>query len=233
MITLLVIPALLLLPYRVQILGAAAVAAVITIYPTVRAAGLVPTDWIAEQVRGFSEQRAGSLQYRFDNEDILLAKAKERPLFGWGGWGRQRVYNEQGRDISTTDGEWIITFSRGGWVRYVGEFGILSFAIFTLAMRWRRFTLDPATAALSLILVANMIDLIPNATSTPLTLLMAGALAGRLELARDSLPASAVPEAGGGVRRAEAAGSGRPRGHPGTRPAPTFSRFAPKPGRNT
>lgn len=232
MIALAVIPLLLFLPVRLQIFAAAAIAGLITTYPTVRAAGLVPTDWIVEQVREMSSERAGSLQFRLDNEDILLAKAKERPLFGWGGWGRMRVYDERGRDISTTDGEWIITFSRGGWVRYIGEFGILSFAIFTLALRWRRFTLDPVTAALSLILAANMIDLIPNATTTPLTLLMAGALAGRLELARDSLRTAPIPEAGSGTRRAEPSGSGRPRGRPGTRPAVAFSRFEPKPGRN-
>ena len=38
------------------------------------------------------EGRADSLDYRFENDDLLIAKALQQPIFGWGGWGRNRVY---------------------------------------------------------------------------------------------------------------------------------------------
>jgi hypothetical protein len=124
----------------------------------------------------------------------------------------------------------------------VGRLGILTFAVFVMAVRWRRYELDPATAALSVVLAANLIDLIPNATATSVTLLIAGAMAGRLEMLSQSL----------GIKKAELdpanhrAGMAAPvhsatrvqTKAPSTSQAPTeiagpvFSRFAPKPGRN-
>lgn len=232
LIAVLVLPVLLLLPFRLQILAAAAVATAITVFPVLRANDLVPTTWVVENLRKVAPDRVGSLEFRLKHEDILLAKANERPLFGWGGWNRGRVFDEQGRDISVTDGEWIISFARGGWVRYIADFGLLSYAIFALAIRWRRFELAPATAVLSVVLAAQMIDLIPNATMTSVTLLMAGALAGRLELSRVAEGSAAAPAAQGGRAPPKPAGRTRAPDGPGIRPAVTFSRFAPKPGRN-
>ena len=126
--------------------------------------------------------RARSLQYRLNNEDILLEKANQRPLFGWGGWGRARVYDESGSDISTTDGRWIITIGNEGWFGYLARFGLLTLPIILLTLRKRKYEVTLATSALCLVLAGNLVDLIPNATSTPLTWLMAGALLGRLEL---------------------------------------------------
>ena len=46
----------------------------------------------------------------------------EKPLFGWGGWGRNRVFSkEDGKDLSITDGQWAIE---------IGETGILGFLIY-------------------------------------------------------------------------------------------------------
>ena len=51
------------------------------------------------------EERGRSLEFRFLNEDLLLAKSRERLLFGWGNQGRSRVYDPvTGEDRSTTDG---------------------------------------------------------------------------------------------------------------------------------
>jgi hypothetical protein len=232
-ITVLAIPAILVMPFRLQILGAAAVATAITVYPFLRINDLAPTTWVVETVREVSPQRVGSFEFRLEHEDMFLARAKQRPVFGWGGWKRGRIFDERGRDIATTDGQWIISFSQGGWVRYIAEYGLLSYAIFALALRWRRYPLAPATAALSLVLAANLLDLIPNATLTAVTMIMAGALAGRLELARDDESEALPQDAGEGApERARRPGLGRPRGESAARPVATFSRFAPKPGRN-
>jgi hypothetical protein len=244
-ITLLLLPAILLLPFRLQILSAAAVAISLTTFPVLRANDLVPTQFVVETVSRLVPGREASLEYRLRMEDDLLEKSLERPLFGWGGYGRGRVYDEAGRLVSITDGQWIIVFSQGGWVKYVGAFGLLTYAVFALAVRWRRYELDPPTAVMSVVLAANMIDLIPNGTETSVTLLLAGALAGRLELVRQG----EVNAARDGVGRSPPAAQVRVTAPGGGRPPPEaapgavlaaettgvrqspFTRFVPKPGR--
>lgn len=176
--------AIIFLPVRLQILGAAAIAAITLTYPTLRGAGLIPTDRVVAFAEGISPERAGSLLYRLKNEDQLLVRANERPLFGWGMWGRNRVYDEQGVDISVTDGYWVMAIGTGGWIGYISEMGLLTIPLIFLALRWRKLALTPATAGVALALTANLIDLIPNATLTAVTWLLAGSLAGRLELGR-------------------------------------------------
>lgn len=175
---------ILVLPIRLQVIGAAVLAAILMTFPMLRGADMVPTETALEMARSVDPAREASLRYRFDNEDMLLDKANQRPAFGWGGWGRNRVFDEEGRDISITDGYWVIVIGTRGWIGYLAEFGLLLVPMIFLGLRWKQMALTPATAGLTLVLSANMIDLIPNATVTPVTWLLAGALAGRLELGR-------------------------------------------------
>ncbi|GHG11583.1 hypothetical protein [Paracoccus aerius] len=172
------------LPVRLQVIGASALAATLLVFPMLRGADMVPTDTALILAEGVDPDRAASLRYRFDNEDILLDKANDRPVFGWGGWGRNRVFDSEGEDLSVTDGYWVIVIGTQGWVGYLAQFGLLLLPMIFLGMRWKQLALTPETAGLTLALTANMIDLIPNATLTPVTWLLAGALAGRLELGR-------------------------------------------------
>lgn len=181
---LMLLPVALFAPPRLKVLIAGSIGVVIAAYPMLRGAGWVPIEQIVDFFRSISEERAGSLEFRLVNEDLLLARANERPLFGWGGWGRSHIYDEAGRNISVTDGYWIIIIGVGGWVQYIGEFGILCFAPLVLALRRKSYDVSPATAALSIVLAVNLIDLIPNTGITVVTWMMAGALAGRLELGR-------------------------------------------------
>lgn len=174
--------AILFLPVRLQVLGAAVIAGMVLIYPMLRGAGLSPTGTIVTLAWQIDPVRGGSLQYRLDNEDILLDKANQRPVFGWGTWGRNRVYDSEGRDVSVTDGFWVIQIGEGGWIGYLAKMGLLTIPLIFLALRWKSLGLTPATAGVALALTANLIDLIPNASMTPVTWLLAGALAGRLEL---------------------------------------------------
>lgn len=172
------------LPVRLQMLFAAIFAGVVLVYPMLRGAGVIPVQEIVDISASINAERAGSLSFRLENEDILLAKANERPLFGWGQWGRNRVYDATGLDISTTDGYWVMSIGTSGWIGYLAEFGLLTLPLILLALRWRHLALTPATAGIAMALTANLLDLIPNATLTPVTWLLAGALAGRLELGR-------------------------------------------------
>lgn len=177
------------LPVRLQVIWAAAIAGSILVYPMLRGADLVPIGNVVSLAQKVDVERAGSLEFRLQNEDVLLEKANQRPLFGWGLWGRNRVFDDKGNDISVTDGYWAMKIGTGGWIGYIAEMGLLTIPLIFLALRWRRLALTPATAGLALALTANLIDLIPNATLTAVTWLLAGALAGRLELGR-------IPETG-------------------------------------
>ena len=189
-----------------------------------RGTQLIPIEEIRQIATDFNEQRGSSLGTRLDNEEMLLERAKQRPVFGWGGWGRPRIYNEQGTDISITDGYWVIIMGVGGWTRYVGEFGLMAMPIFLLAWRRRDYALGNETAVLAVVLAANMMDALPNAAITPLTWLITGALWGRVELGARApeIGATADPAGGRRARRSrfhgEDAGSDPPPDAPGATP---------------
>lgn len=190
---------ILFLPIRLQVMSVAVISAGLLVYPMLRGAGLVPTEAVLSLAASIDPEREGSLRYRLDNEDILLDKANQRPAFGWGGWGRNRVFNAEGEDESVTDGYWIILIGIRGWIGYLAQYGLLLIPMIFLSLRWKKLALTPATAGLAMALTANMIDLIPNGTLTPVTWLLAGALAGRLELGRiaeatgETVPTTALP----------------------------------------
>lgn len=181
MITLALLPVVLFLPLRLQLLTAGLVAAMVLTYPVLRGTGLVPTERVLAFVEDIDAERAGSLAFRLRHEDALLDKANQRPLFGWGGWGRSRVFNEEGEDISVTDGQWVIIFGLGGWLRYLAEYGLMTAPILLLAFRPRSKGVEPATVGLAIVLAANLVDSIPNGGVQPVTWLIAGALMGRID----------------------------------------------------
>lgn len=187
MITVLIAPVILFLSARMQLLAAACIAGMVLTYPMLRSAGYAPIAPVLNIAENIDPARARSFAFRLEHEDALLAKVAERPLFGWGGWGRNLLWDEEtGGRVSVTDGTWIISFSMGGWVEYIAKFGLLTLPVLLLALRRRQSEVEPATAALAVILMANAIDLLPNSGATPIMWLMAGALLGRLELGRET-----------------------------------------------
>lgn len=170
---------------RLQLRVAVVLALVTITYPLVRAAGLIPTTSILQIANSLNAERGESLKTRFDNEDQLLDRAWQRPWFGWGRYGRNRVYNGwNGGDSSITDGHWIITMGQFGITGFIAEFGLLALSIFSASRslkfarpKWEREYL----AALAIIVGVNMIDLLPNSSIRPWTWLLAGALLGRAE----------------------------------------------------
>lgn len=182
MMSLMLLPLVMVSTRRLQMTVATCIALGMLAYPVLRGSGLVPVEAVVEWAAKASEERASSLQFRLDNEDQLLARASLKPVTGWGSWGRQQIFNAEGEMTSVTDGSWIIVIGQSGWVGYLAEFGLLTLPVLLLARRRRRFNLGPATTALALVLALNIADLIPNATLTPLTFLIAGALWGRHEI---------------------------------------------------
>src|SRR5262245_25969585 len=107
----------------------------------------------------------------------------QHPYFGWGGWGRSRVYSEvYERDISVTDSTWIIALGCNG---LFGLISVLSlFALPVLLTIWRypaRLWADREVApaiALALLIGIYLIDNLMNGMINPVYLLALGGLSG-------------------------------------------------------
>lgn len=127
-------------------------------------------------------ERTGSLAFRLENENILAVKAKERPLLGWGEWGRSFVRDDDGKVLSVPDGMWILAFGKSGLVG-------LAAVLLTLLLppllflhryppaRWR----DPPVAAITvapLLMCLFTIDSLFNDMFNPLIVILAGGLTG-------------------------------------------------------
>ncbi|QUJ75222.1 hypothetical protein KDD17_09340 [Sulfitobacter albidus] len=182
---LLLLPIVLFLPRRWMV-GIAAVMAVVAVtYPMLRNFKVIPTDAIVAEIAEVNPYRAQSLEYRFNNEEQLLDRAAEKPAFGWSGWGRSLVRDpETGEILTIPDGRWIIVFGTFGWLGYIAEFGLLALPLMLMARHaWRQRSADlsPYIGGASLILGITLMDMLLNATLTPITWLTAGAILGYVE----------------------------------------------------
>ncbi|MBV0891403.1 hypothetical protein KTN05_05985 [Paracoccus sp. Z118] len=177
----LLVPVILLTSPRMQFRVATVLALLVLLYPLARWVEAVPVREISDFVIGLDPERGQSLEFRLLNEDVLLSRAAEKPLTGWGGWNRNHEVNpDNGRVMTVTDGHWIVLMSAGGLISFVCTFGPLTWAVLRAARAVRRVasSSDLPAAGLALILATNMVDLIPNATLTSLTWVSAGVLAG-------------------------------------------------------
>jgi hypothetical protein len=179
--TLVFVPLAMYASTRTQRLALVVLVLLVGTYPLLRGADLFPTEPVLEAARAVSAERAASVQFRFDNEDQLAMRARERALFGWGGFGRGRIFDESGRDISVTDGHWVITLSSRGYVGFLTTFGLLLYPVALCALRLSRVRNRRERAALCALcfgVVAYVVDLLPNGMFTNLVWLLAGALVG-------------------------------------------------------
>lgn len=130
----------------------------------------------------FDRERAASLIFRLENENLLIGRALESPVFGWGGWGRARVYDLDGNDLTVTDGLWVIALGDRGLVGLAGLMGTLLAPAAAVLIRlpgrlWSRPAFAPA-AALAVLGAANAIDCLANAMFNPVFVMAAGAVTG-------------------------------------------------------
>lgn len=137
---------------------------------------------LVDLVAKIDEDRAGSVAFRFDNEHLLTEKAMERPMLGWGGWGRNRVYDENDVDITVTDGFWVITLGQCGIIGLTAAFMTLLLPVFTLLRRHGAEALCSteyaAATGLAAVLCMYAMDCLPNAMLNPMYVMAAGGLTG-------------------------------------------------------
>ena len=170
---------------RMRTALAVALAALAITFPLLRGYGYFPTDQLVAVASEVSALRAHSLNYRFVNEDLLLEKAQERILFGWGGFNRSRVYDERrGGLITITDGYWIIQLGQRGILGSLPIFGMITLPVLLVYRRLRHVrsrNIRSLLASLALIVSLAAIDLLVNGLFTYLPIVLSGALLGVME----------------------------------------------------
>lgn len=168
------------------------------IYCGVRVSGWTAQN-VVELVRStLNEERAGSLQFRLDNENLLVRKAMQRPWLGWGRYGRSFVYNQEGELMTVTDSLWVIILGTSGALGLAMLGATILLPVLAMVRRfpartWHHPRLAPV-AALALALTMWAFDALLNAMITPFYPLMAGALVSFL-----AVPAARLAS---GLRRA-------------------------------
>ncbi|HEY9814453.1 MAG TPA: hypothetical protein V6D20_01410 [Candidatus Obscuribacterales bacterium] len=141
------------------------------------------TDQIITSLESFvPEERIASLEFRFNNEELLADKARQRKIFGWGGWGRNRIIDEDGNDVAVTDSLWIIVFGVNGLFGLTAIFGSFFLSVFAFIRRypaklWSHPQVAPA-ALMATVLLLYMMDSVLNAMSNPVFSVMCGGIAG-------------------------------------------------------
>lgn len=181
-------------------------AVVFASFPYSRTSKIFPTEKILDVAKGYSMHRWQSLKTRFDNEDALLARALERPAWGWGTFGRNRIYDKRtGYDTSITDGEWIIQLGVRGIVGAIAFFAICMWPILSAWRSMRKIASKHGkliVAMFALCIGTLIVDLLPNSAFNKLVYFAAGALVGivrALKAERAGTPVMAPPR---GVRAA-------------------------------
>lgn len=173
-------PVLLLLSPRKMAALAVLLAFLVASYPFLRLANLFPWQEIVAAAESIDPERAASLNYRFENDENMLAKTRERPIFGWGGWSRNWAYDETtGRHLTVPDGAWIIRLSSYGFVGFYALYGLYVLPVFfgyRSLSRIRGERNRAMMAGLMLIVIIRAVDQLPNGLYSSYPIFLAGAL---------------------------------------------------------
>ena len=154
---------------------------IVPLYPCTRAF----LGWEGQEVLTYFEKvdpdRARSLRVRFEDESLLVDKALERPIFGWGGWDRKQVDTKGGKQATAYDSRWIINVSSRGWFGMLCRMMIAIVPLWAFSKRfppwtWHGPLLAPA-GGLFLMVLIHELDSLMNSMPSPLTILAMGVLA--------------------------------------------------------
>ena len=149
-------------------------------YMTLRTTELVTTEMIMQPIDLFGERGAASIRNRLVSEGPFVEHAMQKPIFGWGGWGRgmPEIGYVDGFKV-IPDALWTITISGKGLV------GLVSLTLSMLLpalLFWRRIPrktwLTPAhghVLGLVLMLIVSMLDFLLNAMLNPIVIVALGA----------------------------------------------------------
>jgi hypothetical protein len=147
--------------------------------------GLRTVGWegnqLVELVAPLGDERAGSLNMRLENDQMIVDKVMHnRPVFGWGGWGRWRVQDDWGNDITVSDSWWSILVGTTGIFGLACTYAIFISPLFPLSLHKsrRRIFIGPLGAAwaIGLGILLFVIDSLANAMPNTSFIIMAATL---------------------------------------------------------
>ena len=154
-------------------------------YPFICLVNLFPHEAIVNMFGGPASERAASLAFRFGNEHLLLEHYKDRLFFGWGGFGRFRIYIENmSNEYGVTDGAWTIDLGMYGVIGFVAKYGLLGFSAFKAFSILKLIKSDvdkELIKAHAILMSVFMVDQLPNASIDNWVWLLSGALLGRCQ----------------------------------------------------
>jgi len=164
----------------------------LAVVPAIYGIARVVTGWSASELVSacgiVSRDRAESLAYRVRSEAILVRHAMQRPVLGWGGWGRHRVRDETGRDIAITDSLWIIALGQRGWIGLTAVLMLMSAPVIAILFRLPACHLFSTSGApvlvLAVVLALHAIDCLFNAMINPIFILTMGSVTGYAQYAQ-------------------------------------------------
>jgi hypothetical protein len=155
-------------------------AALAICYPAVRIADWMPLEQIVAVSDALDPTRAKSLNFRFESEEAMLAKARERFLFGWGGYRRSWVFDpETGDNVTVPDGYWITQLGGRGLVGFLTAYGLYTIPVFRAGRALRRVRpgLDRTLlVGLALVVAMRGFDQLVNGFYSSYPIFLAGAL---------------------------------------------------------
>ncbi|HEY9658951.1 MAG TPA: O-antigen ligase domain-containing protein [Allocoleopsis sp.] len=150
------------------------------------------TDQIIEYLSNvFPPERIQSLEFRFNNEELLTDRARERIWFGWGGYGRALVRLNEYGGITVQDSLWIIAFGHHGTVGLVSLFTAMLLPVVALfrlrypAPLWFRPKIAP-TAVVGVGITLYMVDCILNAMINPIYIVAVGGISAMVLRPRET-----------------------------------------------
>ncbi|MEM7577071.1 MAG: O-antigen ligase domain-containing protein [Planctomycetota bacterium] len=157
-----------------------ALLAVAPMFALTRAQDVWNGDTAIAYIQAINPDRAWSLQYRFDNDAVLVKKAMQRPVFGWGGYGRSLVRSQDGERTAITDGMWILLLGKFGFAGLFAFMLALAMPTILFVIRyppkmWLSSSVAPA-AGLATVLAIYQVDCLFNAMENPLFFLIGGGM---------------------------------------------------------
>ena len=157
------------------------VALLVAAYPVSRMFDVFPVGLVMDVAKMIGPARAQSLEFRFDNEDMVLTKGAEKLWFGWGGFARDHVYDDYlGKDLVVQDGHWIIVFGHLGLVGFVCTFALLLWPVLMArtGVRSLQTQFDRSLlSGLATLVAFCALNLLPNMSLPNLELYFAAGLA--------------------------------------------------------
>lgn len=151
------------------------------LYEAARIADLIQFDAIYDMIsKNVGADRTQSFQFRIDNENLYINRTSERMMFGWGGYGRSQVYDENGNPVTINDSRWIIAYSNAGLfgLSFVNLFMLMPACLLALRASARDWFLPElaSVSAVTLSIALFNIDNLVNDMDNPIYSLGVGAV---------------------------------------------------------